>query len=170
MRAGRATSAVPVGTVELLNPGLFIHTQHQRACWCIQVPAHAYNVSQLDFELGVTAELEGFDPMRLQTILFPDPAHGGGLQPTSLARRRALQCAATSGLRKVALMTACSLWAVTRRGRPARRGAQSGEPPAAKTPPPHCYHLGLNPKRRPGGRTPSPCALARITRARKAIP
>src|SRR5260221_14395017 len=43
-----------------------------------------------------------------------------GDSPTCLAKRRALQWVAALGLRSVALITACSLAEVIRRGRPIR--------------------------------------------------
>jgi hypothetical protein len=62
-----------------LNLGLFIHAQHQCALRRVQVQAR--DVGQLGVELRGAAELEGFDPMRLQTVFLPDPVHRGGRQP-----------------------------------------------------------------------------------------
>jgi len=73
-----------LGAVERLNLGLFIHAQHQGALGRVQVQGH--DIGQLGVELGVAAELEGFDPMRLQTVFLPDPVHGGGRQPNFLSQ------------------------------------------------------------------------------------
>ena len=52
--------------------------------------------------------------------------------PTCWAKRRALQWVAALGLRSVALITACSLAAVIRRGRPARGWVRSPATPALR--------------------------------------
>jgi hypothetical protein len=62
---------------------------------------------------------------------------------TSLASRRALQWVAALGLRSVALIIACSLAEVMRRGRPRTRlGPQAGKPFAAVAPPPDRHRVG----------------------------
>jgi hypothetical protein len=59
-----------LGTVKRLNLRLFVHAQHQRALWRVQIESD--DVGQFGVELRVAAELEGFDPVRLEPILLPD--------------------------------------------------------------------------------------------------
>ena len=58
-----------LGAIKRLNLRLFIHAQHQRPLGRVQIEPN--NVGQLAVEVGVGAELEGLDPMRLQTVLAP---------------------------------------------------------------------------------------------------
>src|SRR6202030_4120148 len=92
-----------------------------------------------------------------------------GDSPTCLASRRALQWVAALGLRRVALITACSLVELISRGRPERALVRRPARPCLRerlrqT----AIVLGETLNRRAIGRTPSPPALASITLACRA--
>ena len=67
-----------LSTVQRLNPGLFVDTQHQRIFRRIQVQAD--NVQQFGFKIGIRAEGKGANPMGLQTGSRQDLVHGAGRQ------------------------------------------------------------------------------------------
>jgi RHS repeat-associated protein len=62
-----------LGAIERLDLRLLVHRQHQRPLRRIEVQAD--DVRHLAVELGIAAELEGLDPMRLQVVLLPDALH-----------------------------------------------------------------------------------------------
>ena len=68
-----------LGAVKRLNLRLLVHAQHQRALGGVQIEPD--DIGQLCVELRVAAELEGFDPVRLEPILLPDAMNGGRRQP-----------------------------------------------------------------------------------------
>ncbi len=63
-----------LGAVKCLDLRLFVHAQHQRPFGRVQIEAD--DVGQFGVEFRVAAELEGLDPVRLQTVLLPDAMHG----------------------------------------------------------------------------------------------
>src|SRR5579875_3746002 len=69
----------PLGAVERLDLGFFVHAQHQRPLGRVQIEPN--NVGQLAVELGVGAELEGFHSVRLQPVLLPDAMHARRREP-----------------------------------------------------------------------------------------
>jgi len=64
-----------------LNLRLFIHTQHQCAFRRVQIEPD--DIGQLGVELRVAAELEGFDPVRLEPGIRPGA-------PSRIARRESI--------------------------------------------------------------------------------
>ncbi len=60
----------PLGAVKRLHLRLFVHAQHQRPLRRIEIEPH--HLGQLAVKIGISAELEGLDPMRLQPALLPD--------------------------------------------------------------------------------------------------
>lgn len=60
--------------VQRLNLTLLVYAQHNRFIRGIHVKPH--DVPYLRRKIGVVAELERFDPMRLQFVFLPDPQHG----------------------------------------------------------------------------------------------
>jgi Transposase len=73
-----------LGAVKRLNLRLFVHAQHQRALRRVQIEPD--DIGQLGVELRVAAELEGFDPVRLEPILLPDAMDCGRRQPDLLGQ------------------------------------------------------------------------------------
>jgi hypothetical protein len=119
-----------LGAVKRLNLRLFIHARHQLALRRVQIEPD--DIGQLGVELRVATELEAFGSVRLEPILLPDARTVAGDSPTCLAKRRALQWVAALGLRSVALITACSLAEVIRRGRAIRGLVRSPSSPALR--------------------------------------
>ena len=67
-----------LGTVQRLDLALLVEREHDRPLRGRQVePDH---VAELLHEPGVPGELEGLDPVRLETVGSPDPGHLGGVQ------------------------------------------------------------------------------------------
>ena len=65
--------------IKRLNLGLFIHAQHQGLLRWVQIEPD--DIGQLPVELGVAAELEALDPVRLQPVLLPDAMDRGRRKP-----------------------------------------------------------------------------------------
>src|SRR5437867_271683 len=68
-------------SVQRLNLALLVNTQYQRFVRWIQIQPN--DVMQLFDKPLVPAQLERFDPMRLQTMLFPDSVDSGLTQSLS---------------------------------------------------------------------------------------
>ena len=60
----RAQRQQRLGSFQSLYPGLFIDAEHQSVLRRIQVQAH--DVQKFGFEIGIRAECEGANPVRLQ--------------------------------------------------------------------------------------------------------
>ncbi len=64
-----------LGAVEGLDLAFLVDAQDQGLVWRIQIQPH--HIVQFVEELGVAAELEGLEQMRLELVLSPDPPNGG---------------------------------------------------------------------------------------------
>src|SRR6266542_981768 len=72
-RKGRSDRQDWPGPIQRLNLRLVIDAEHQSLFRRIQIEPH--DVGHLAVKVRVRAELEGFHPMRLQSMLLPDPVH-----------------------------------------------------------------------------------------------
>src|SRR6266498_1392271 len=60
-------------SIQRLNLRFLINAEHQGLFWRVQIEPD--DVRHLAIKLRVRAELEGFHPMRLESMLLPDPVH-----------------------------------------------------------------------------------------------
>src|SRR6266496_4285500 len=60
-------------SIQRLNLRFLINAEHQSLFWRVQIEPD--DVRHLAIKLRVRAELEGFHPMRLESMLLPDPVH-----------------------------------------------------------------------------------------------
>ena len=89
-----------LGSVESLDLGLLVDAQDHGIGWRVEVQSD--NIVNLRLGLGVAAELERLDPMRLQVMSPPDPVDGAvrhldlvrqiARAPVRHAGRRRFQC------------------------------------------------------------------------------
>ncbi len=84
-RESRTQGQDGLGTIQGLDLALLIHAQHQSLLRRIQVQTH--DVAQLEKELGIGAELETLDAMRLQTMRLPDAIHHRRTHPLGAGQR-----------------------------------------------------------------------------------
>ena len=82
--------------------------------------------------VGIGAELEGYDPVRLQPVLLPDAMDTGAPQPDLFGQAPGTPMGRRRGLGKVALNTARSLAALMVRGRPERGRLRNPANPASR--------------------------------------
>ena len=75
-----------LGPVQCLDLALFIHTQDDGVLGWIQVKRH--DIHQLLFELWIVADLETYDPVRLESISFSDSPHRAFTHACGLCHRR----------------------------------------------------------------------------------
>jgi len=68
-----------INEFQRLDLAFLVHARHQPAFRRVEIASD--NIGQLAVELGVTAELEGLQPMRLQPVLLPDAMDGARRQP-----------------------------------------------------------------------------------------
>src|SRR5207244_11713369 len=124
-----------------LNLRLFVHAQHQRALRRVQIEPD--DIGQLGVELRVAAELEGFDPVRLEPILLPDAMDGGRRQPDLLGHTPRAPMSRRLGLAQRRADYRLLLGrADPPRAAPTRLSAQPLESRAPIAPPPQA-HRGL---------------------------
>ena len=67
-----------LGAIESLNLALLIHAQHEGVFWRIEIKP--YYVLELLNKMGVSTQLEGANPVRLQPMVFPDALDTGWTQ------------------------------------------------------------------------------------------
>lgn len=71
--------------IQRLDLRFFIHAQHHRLVWGVEVDAH--HIRQLLHKPRVLRQLERFDPVRLQAVRVPDSGHAGMADPLRIRHR-----------------------------------------------------------------------------------
>src|SRR4029453_2772225 len=64
-----------LSSIQRLNLALLVHAQYDSLCWGVGIDPN--NIAHLVSEVGIVAELERLDPMRLQLVLLPNAVDCG---------------------------------------------------------------------------------------------